>query len=509
MRFPSILFAADDPVHVVGTQPDFFSDLHLDQIVGSITSGLDEFDLKPFFFTPLRAIASIRYRQDIMQELEEPHLREAIDAFCKGMRLMREHIVDFQRPVYRYQKQRYFLEAVNTYCDAVDGLTRALSGATAVARGWRSLRDYLGAYTAGNNYLQLAGETKRLWSAMARIAYTLEIAGSRVTVSRYNGESDYGAEVRHTFNKFRQGDSSHYAFPNFTGPFLSQVEEEILDRVARLYPEIFASLGEYVERHQNYLDDVIREFDREVHFYTACLSYMGMFKVAGWSCCYPVISTDASEYSAVDMFDAALAARFIKNKNQKLVTNDFKLEAKERVLVVSGANQGGKTTFARAFGQLHYLARLGCPVPARAAHIFPVDRMFTHFEREEDLQNLAGKLELDLERIHGILQNATGESLLVMNEPFSSTTLADALFISRQILAAIIDRGMLCLMVTFFDELAAERGVVSVVAGVEEANQAARTFKLIRRPADGRAYAATLARRYRLTQADLKARLSS
>jgi DNA mismatch repair ATPase MutS len=190
------------------------------------------------------------------------------------------------------------------------------------------------------------------------------------------------------------------------------------------------------------------------------------------------------------------------------VTNDFALSGIERVIVVTGPNQGGKTTFARMFGQLHYLASLGLPVPGTEAVLLLPDRVFTHFERQEEVATLRGKLEEELVRVRAILDEATERSVVVMNESFSSTSLEDARRLGRRVIERFVAHGALCVYVTFVDELASlGAAVVSMVATVDPADPATRTFRVVRAPANGRAYAAAIARKYGLTPGRLYERV--
>ncbi len=198
----------------------------------------------------------------------------------------------------------------------------------------------------------------------------------------------------------------------------------------------------------------------------------------------------------------------VTNELGPVVFNTLELSGVERVFVVSGPNQGGKTTFARTFGQLHHLASIGCPVPGTDVQTYLFDRIFTHFEREEDVERLSGKLEDDLVRIQDILVQATPKSILIMNEIFTSTALNDARYLGTQIMERVIALDLFCVFVTFVDEIASMGdSVVSVMSTIVPDNPAQRTFRVVRAPANGLAFAMALAEKHGLSYSRLKERM--
>ncbi len=82
--------------------------------------------------------------------------------------------------------------------------------------------------------------------------------------------------------------------------------------------------------------------------------------------------------------------------------------------------------------------RLGCPGPGVEADLFFLDELLTHFEREEDIHNHRGKLEDDLVQVREVLGRPTSNSIVILNEIFTSTTLRDALILARRVLDRLI-----------------------------------------------------------------------
>ncbi|MFC1947260.1 DNA mismatch repair protein MutS [Chloroflexota bacterium] len=508
MNFESILFEkAEDRPAINPELPDFFIDLNLDQIVEAVVKDREEYDLKPFFWHPLQRISAIEYRHEVMRELERQELVQIVEAFAKKVRIMRDYLVRSNRLSSYLQKQRWFLDAIDVYCDAVSSLYSDLSAAELESRGFLAFREYLKGYANSEAFTSLKDKTQRLKDDIAAVDYCIHIKGKYFTVRRRESEIDYGADVEKTFERFNQGNVRDY-LTTFSEPIeMNGLEESILGAVAQLYPKVFESLDEYCEQHIGFLDETITTFDREVQFYVSYLTLMNSIKSAELTFCYPEVSDTSKEISQTEGFDLALAIKLM-SEERPVVCNDYYLEGKERIFVVSGPNQGGKTTFARSFGQSHYLASLGCPVQGKEAKLFLFDKLFTHFEQEENVEDLRSKLEDDLTRIHGILDEATSRSIIIANEVLTSTTLNDAIFLGEKVMESLNRIDLICIWVTFIEELVSYSDkAVSMVSIVDSENPSIRTYKIRRRSPLGLSYATALAEKYGLTYDSLRERI--
>lgn len=170
------------------------------------------------------------------------------------------------------------------------------------------------------------------------------------------------------------------------------------------------------------------------------------------------------------------------------VKNEFDLHDRERILVVTGPNQGGKTTYARMLGQLFYLATLGVRVLGSAAAIRLPDRIYTHFGKTGE--SGADNLRFELLRLKEILDHATDRSLVLVNEIFASVSHSDGLYLGVQMLKQLTELDRMAVCVTFLEELAAYGPqTVSMMSQVLPGENAERSYRLLRHAPDGQAYA--------------------
>jgi len=492
-------------------EPECFKDLNLDQVFAPIFKKKKEFELEGFFYTPLAEIEAITYRQEVMRELENDELRGLFTNFSTTVYSLDLYMVNIRAALAskesyenNYLTRGRMLDYAERYCNAVNALLEGLKGKTLRSEGLSSFAEYLLAYSRSKEFQELSAQVARLRKELSTVEYSMLINSGTIRVRKYEGEADHSKQLIACFEKFRQGKVKDYRQKVPEEPVATHVEAAVLNMVARFFKDIFNHLNSFCQKHLHFLDPTLVRFAREIQFYPSWLYYIQPLRKAGLPFNYPRLCNTAEHIYALEGFDIALATL----KKEKTVCNDFTLRAPERIMVVTGPNQGGKSTFARAFGQMHWLASLGLCVPGREAALYLFDQIFTHFGREEDLSTLHGRLEDDLKRLHELLERAASRSIIILNEIFSSATLSDALALGGCMMDAISELGALVVVVTFLDELAFHGPeTVSMVSTVKEEDPTERTYKFVRRPPDGLAYAIHIARKHRLTYEQLRERL--
>lgn len=512
--FPSLLSPGGGALRTQGGPPhdgdpdgDALGDLHLGEIIESVAGDHDERELVAALLADrLTDPTAVRFRQEVFKDLGDPQLRRGMTTAFECLRQVHRQLVQVGSLGSRAQREGWFLDSAAKYCSGVDMLCQALDSAPIASQGLSAVRDYLASYRGSPGFGALSDETVECKRTLSQVRYTVRIQGSRVEVGHYRGEPDYGAEVQGIFARFDDGSATDYRVRYREGPGMDRVGERIADLVVRLFPNEFSALGEYCARHADFYDAELRRIEREAQFYLSYGAYIAPLQAAGLPFCYPEVG-ESKNVRASEFFDLALATKQLRTGGA-VVRNDFTLTEPERVLVVTGPNQGGKTTFARAFGQLHHLTAVGCPVPGSAAQLPLCDRLFTLFERQERPLSMRGRLEDDLVRTQRALLAATADSVIVVNELFSSTTIRDARALGEKVLTKMADVGIRAVYVTFVEELASfGTPVVSMVGIADPANPAERSYRILRGPANGVAFALALAESYGLTSERLRERI--
>lgn len=485
-------------------------DLALDVLFDAVAARFPDTGLPEALRLPCADQRTLRWRQEVFADLAEDAVAALLRAFFEAMAVVQRHRSLAGRLRSREQRHGWALTAVLEYAGAVESLHDGLQRAGAGSQALRSLATYLTDYTGSAEFGRLAGRARELRAALAKVEFAVLVRGPRVTVGDYDGEPDYGAVVTAVFDRLRDGAGEPVsARLSPAGAEMDHVEAQIVGLVARLHPELFADLEQFCLRHEDFVDRTLAQVAADLVFFLAVDHFYGPLRAAGLGACLPrLLPAEDRRLHAEGLYDAALAHRLV-GEGEPVVSSDLDVNPGERIVVVTGPNQGGKTTFARSIGQLHHLAMLGCPVPAAAAELCPVDRVLTHFEVASDPQDPAGGLLDDLQRMRVVLTVASSASLLVLNEVFSSTSLLDATALSEAVLRRLAALGALAVWVTFIPELAdVVTGTVSMASDVDPDDVTRRTFRMTRRPPNERAYAEALAARYELGYDQVRARLA-
>lgn len=485
----------------------------------------------------------VEYRSSIYADImEHADFRAALSDLTKEIQLLGE----FSEAKVRTTDYSSVWDLINrlkelySYITCVEKFDAAMREETFESKGLNELKTELRALYEQSGFQYLKQDIERLTEDIGRVkSLTLgvnldqdlnpcEVQLVSMNTTTYTGK-DNG--ILRAFVTCFAGSMSNSLLKNHNGvdPLMKALTgrvEEMLSTVAR---DMRQTLVQYVDIN----GCAITRFLPELLFYIRFADEMSILKEAG----LPVsrakcvsregsvlageiasdgdivsgedITSDGDTASGGDMkvtgfYNLKLALFLQRDREQRdeIVTNDLIFDASHRQYILTGPNRGGKTIFTQATGILYLLAQAGIYVPAQQMTFVPVDHIYTHFPADENQTVALGRLGEEAKRIHAIMEHATGNSLILLNESLSTTSFSEGLYLARDVVRALNYMGAKVIFNTHMHELATDleklstgtdNSIVSLVMKIEGQK---RSYRAVIAPPTGSSYARDIAQKY-------------
>ena len=252
----------------------------------------------------------------------------------------------------------------------------------------------------------------------------------------------------------------------------ARILSELSDRGINLAANALAQSSDHI---RNFLTAL----RTELAFYIGCLNLYERLAQMEAPIAFPIpMPASDRNHSFKGLYDVCLSLTV----KQKIVGNDVNADNKN-VAIITGANQGGKSTFLRSIGLAQLMMQSGMFVAAAYFCSNVCEGLFTHYKREEDAAMNSGKLDEELSRMSGVVDNVKANSLVLFNESFAATNEREGSEIARQIISALNEKRIKIFFVThlyeftrdFYDEKRREM----IFLRAERQDDGGRTFKII------------------------------
>lgn len=286
------------------------------------------------------------------------------------------------------------------------------------------------------------------------------------------------------------------------------IKKPVTDIMKRTVADIKSTLKRYV----NISGYALINLMPEILFFVRFAELIEKIEAVGMPVCKAeILESGERNDSFKEIYNLKLAINKVNGEDINIITNDIDFNDDHRIFILTGPNRGGKTIFTQAVGLAFLLAQWGVYVPAAQAVISPVDNIFTHFPADENDTVDLGRLGEESKRLSEIFEKATENSLMLLNESLATTSVAEGLFIAKDVVMAMRYLGARAIFNTHMHDLArsldefnssdGKSRVESLVTGVHDGE---RSFKVSILPPQGVSYAKDIAVKYGVTFEKIK-----
>jgi DNA mismatch repair ATPase MutS len=209
-------------------------------------------------------------------------------------------------------------------------------------------------------------------------------------------------------------------------------------------------VADAVAQSADHVLSFFRMLRTELGFYIGCLNLGNALDAKCLRVCYPQPAPVAErKHNFTGLYDICLSLRL----QTAIVPNEINVDGAELV-VVTGANEGGKSTFLRSIGLAQMMMQAGMTVGAETFVANVCESQFAHYKREEDASMTSGKFDEELVRMNEIADHLCPNSMVLFNESFASTNEREGSEVARQIVQALLEKHVKVFFVTHMYEFA-------------------------------------------------------
>lgn len=527
--------------------PAVAHDLGLEEVIAAFTSERGhQREIRALFSRLPRDPEVIAYRQAVLEDLlAHPALVERFASLLP--------VIDslFEAPHRREREMTWLHEVVwrvgelQNIIDCFEGMGEILRSVEANihSQGLRILQEEIRKAQSDPTYQRLVRELPELLSRLqGKASITIGVnldASLRPIQATLLSVNEQPFTDQSLLNRLfgtrteREGLAPLHSVPKqVDGPFNGPVDP--------LMVPLFADLADVLEKTAIPIADQLRQY-ASLHgqlftnlrqgliFHLGAIRFLRLFEKRGLPMCRPQIApADERRCEVKDSYNINLALRHLEaddGNKPAVVTNDIHIGPEGHILILTGPNRGGKTTYMQGVGVVHILAQLGCYIPGTQAVISPLDHLFTHYPLEEKPESEAGRFGEEAMRLAKVFEQVTHHSLVLMNESLSSTSFSESLYLAQDIVRILRRIGARAIFSTHLHELAnrveelndsvpGDSKIVSAVSspikpdGQANGAEGNRTYKLEMRPPLGQSYAREIAARYGISYHQLENVLS-
>lgn len=294
---------------------------------------------------------------------------------------------------------------------------------------------------------------------------------------------------------------------------------EELEKIASGYlSDLESAMNSYLDIDLSGLGVLVQQLD----FLEKGAELVRLAEAKGLKMCRPVILPMSDRRMRcrglfdINLFRSAVAAKPDKKGDELIIANDLELNDETGFYLLSGANNGGKTTFVRAAGLCQLFAQAGLYVPCGECEISPVDCIFTHFPKEEEVGINTSRFTEEVKDLKRIAENITEYSLLFMNESIQSTTPAECLDIAEEFVRIFTIIGARGIFATHLAELAkridsinsdpdcrSKTGSLTVTVNEETGE---RIYRIVKAMPSGSSYAYSILKQFGISADEVRRR---